>query len=974
MEKTYNPHDIEQRWYQIWESRGWFEPTEGSGKPYCIMIPPPNVTGSLHMGHGFNNTVMDTLIRFNRMRGRPTLWQPGTDHAGIATQMVVERQLEAAGLTRHDLGRDKFIERVWEWKAESGDNITRQLRRLGSSLDWEHERFTMDEGLSRAVQEVFIRLYEEGLIYRGKRLVNWDPKLHTAVSDLEVLSEEESGSMWHMRYPLSNGQGHLVVSTTRPETMLGDCAVAVNPEDERYRHLIGELVELPLTGRRIPIVADEHADPEFGTGCVKITPAHDFNDYAVWQRHRDETPIATQPHGGLINIFTIDAAIRANEADEGELLPTAYTGLDRYEARRQIVADLEAQGLLEKIVDHRLVVPRGDRSGAVIEPFLTDQWYVKVGPLAKPAVEAVESGRIRFVPDNWKNTYFEWMRNIQDWCISRQIWWGHRIPAWYDEQGNIYVGRSEEEVRSRHQLGADYPLRQDEDVLDTWFSSALWPFSTLGWPDQTRRLEMFYPTSVLVTGFDIIFFWVARMIMMGLKFMDDVPFHEIYVHGLVRDAEGQKMSKSKGNVLDPIDVIDGIDLASLVAKRTSGMMQPQLAQRIEQSTRKSYPEGIPAYGTDALRFTFAALAATGRDIKLDGGRIEGYRNFCNKLWNASRFVLMNVLSDTKRDAQGTSEGPNPGLASVDSADLIADLCSDDYERSVADRWILSRLQKAKQTVTEAIDNYRFDQAAQAIYEFTWNEYCDWYLELCKPVLNSDPAGETATSEAARRGTRRTLVRVLESLLRLTHPIMPFITEEIWQRVAPLTGRIPASDEVSHSIMRQSFPLHRAALVNPSAEAEMHWVMQFILGIRKIKGEMNIAPSKPVPVLLADSDENDRAWAVKHRQYLDFLARTESIRVLEPGDAGPESATALVGDMKVLIPLAGLIDKDAELARLDKEISRLRQDIERTEKKLSNASFVDKAPEAVVSKEREKLNRGQAAIEDLSAQAAKIRAL
>ena len=974
MEKTYNPHDIEQRWYQIWENRGWVEPTEGSGKPYCIMIPPPNVTGSLHMGHGFNNTVMDTLIRFNRMRGRPTLWQPGTDHAGIATQMVVERQLEAAGLTRHDLGRDKFIERVWEWKAESGDNITRQLRRLGSSLDWEHERFTMDEGLSRAVQEVFIRLYEEGLIYRGKRLVNWDPKLHTAVSDLEVLSEEESGSMWHMRYPLSNGQGHLVVSTTRPETMLGDCAVAVNPEDERYRHLIGELVELPLTGRRIPIVADEHADPEFGTGCVKITPAHDFNDYAVWQRHRDETPIATQPHGGLINIFTIDAAIRANEADEGELLPTAYTGLDRYEARRQIVADLEAQGLLEKIVDHRLVVPRGDRSGAVIEPFLTDQWYVKVGPLAKPAVEAVESGRIRFVPDNWKNTYFEWMRNIQDWCISRQIWWGHRIPAWYDEQGNIYVGRSEEEVRSRHQLGADYPLRQDEDVLDTWFSSALWPFSTLGWPDQTRRLEMFYPTSVLVTGFDIIFFWVARMIMMGLKFMDDVPFHEIYVHGLVRDAEGQKMSKSKGNVLDPIDVIDGIDLESLVAKRTSGMMQPQLAQRIEQSTRKSYPEGIPAYGTDALRFTFAALAATGRDIKLDGGRIEGYRNFCNKLWNASRFVLMNVSSDTKRDAQGVSEGPNPGLASVNSADLIADLCSDDYERSVADRWILSRLQKAKQTVTEAIDNYRFDQAAQAIYEFTWNEYCDWYLELCKPVLNSDPAGETATSEAARRGTRRTLVRVLESLLRLTHPIMPFITEEIWQRVAPLTGRIPASDEVSHSIMRQSFPLHRAALVNPSAEAEMHWVMQFILGIRKIKGEMNIAPSKPVPVLLADSDENDRAWAVKHRQYLDFLARTESIRVLEPGDAGPESATALVGDMKVLIPLAGLIDKDAELARLDKEISRLRQDIERTEKKLSNASFVDKAPEAVVSKEREKLNRGQAAIEDLSAQAAKIRAL
>ncbi len=950
MEKTYDPHEIEQRWYQIWESRGWFQPDEGGGEPYCIMIPPPNVTGSLHMGHGFNNTVMDTLIRFNRMRGRPTLWQPGTDHAGIATQMVVERQLEAAGLTRHDLGRDKFIERVWEWKAESGDSITRQLRRLGSSLDWEHERFTMDAGLSRAVQEVFIRLYEEGLIYRGKRLVNWDPKLHTAVSDLEVLSEEESGHMWHMRYPLSNGQGNLVVSTTRPETMLGDCAVAVNPDDPRYRHLIGELVQLPLTGRRIPIVADEHADPAFGTGCVKITPAHDFNDYAVWQRHRDETAIATQAHGGLINIFTSDAAVRANEPDEDELIPGAYIGLDRYEARRRIVADLEAQGLLEKVVDHRLVVPRGDRSGAVIEPFLTDQWYVKVGPLAKPAVEAVERGRIRFVPDNWKNTYYEWMRNIQDWCISRQIWWGHRIPAWYDAQGNIYVGRSEDEVRRRHALAADYPLRQDEDVLDTWFSSALWPFSTLGWPEQTRRLEMFYPSSVLVTGFDIIFFWVARMIMMGLKFMDEVPFREVYVHGLVRDAEGNKMSKSKGNVLDPIDVIDGIDLESLVAKRTSGMMQPQLAQRIEQLTRKSYPEGIPAYGTDALRFTFAALAATGRDIKLDGGRIEGYRNFCNKLWNASRFVLMNT--------EGQDCGVHDGA----------------IERSLADRWILSRLQKAKQTVTEAIENYRFDQAAQAIYEFTWNEYCDWYLELCKPVLNSDPGAASTTSEAARRGTRRTLVRVLESLLRLTHPIMPFITEEIWQRVAPLTGKIPASESIDQSIMRQHFPVYRGALVNEAAEAEMHWVMQFILGIRKIKGEMNIAPGKAVPVLLADSDENDRTLARRHRVYLDFLARTASIDVLAPGDAGPESATALVGGMKVLIPLAGLIDKDAELARLDKEISRLRHDIERTQKKLSNAAFVDKAPPAVVAKEREKLDRGQAAIQDLSAQAAKIRAL
>ena len=951
MEKTYDPHAIEQRWYRTWEDRGWFAPgpADADRDPYCIMIPPPNVTGSLHMGHGFNNTVMDTLIRFNRMRGRPTLWQPGTDHAGIATQMVVERQLEGTGQTRHDLGRDRFIERVWEWKAESGNNITRQLRRLGSSLDWEHERFTMDDGLSNAVQEVFIRLYEEGLIYRGKRLVNWDPKLHTAVSDLEVISEEESGHMWHMRYPLTNGQGHLVVSTTRPETMLGDCAVAVNPEDARYRHLIGELVELPLTGRRIPIVADEHADPEFGTGCVKITPAHDFNDYAVWLRHRDETPISGQMHGGLINIFTIDAAVRENETDEDELIPSAYVGLDRYEARRRIVADLEFRGLLEKVVEHRLMVPRGDRSGTVIEPLLTDQWYVKVGPLARPAIEAVETGRIRFVPDNWKNTYYEWMRNIQDWCISRQIWWGHRIPAWYDAEGNIYVGRNETEVRTQHDLAEDYPLTQDEDVLDTWFSSALWPFSTLGWPEPSERLRTFYPTSVLVTGFDIIFFWVARMIMMGIKFMDDVPFREVYVHGLVRDSLGQKMSKSKGNVLDPIDLIDGIRLDDLVAKRTSGMMQPQLAAKIEKQTRREFPDGIPSFGTDALRFTFAALAATGRDIKFDMGRIEGYRNFCNKLWNASRFVLMNT------------EGHDCGLPGSAGHETL--------ERSLADRWILSRLQKTKRAVTEAIEDYRFDQAAQAIYEFTWNEYCDWYLELTKPVLNNDTA-----SDAAKRGTRRTLVSVLESLLRLTHPIMPFITEEIWQRVAPMTGRIAATDHVESTIMLQPFPTYRAPLVDEAAEEEMQWVMQFILGIRKIKGEMNIAPGKTVPVLLADATEKDRANAERHRVFLDFLARIESITLLEPGETGPESATALVGQMKILIPLAGLIDKDAELARLDKELGRLQQDIERTEKKLGNPNFVDRAPPDVVQKERDKLDRTKAALSDLSSQAAKIRAL
>ncbi|MES9977775.1 MAG: valine--tRNA ligase [Candidatus Thiodiazotropha sp. 6PLUC5] len=961
MEKTYNPHAIEQRWYQTWEARGYFSPKKRDGDSYCIMIPPPNVTGSLHMGHGFNNTIMDTLIRYHRMKGDQTLWQPGTDHAGIATQMVVERQLEAEQKKRHDLGREKFIERIWEWKKESGGNITRQLRRLGSSLDWEHERFTMDDGLSDAVKEVFVRLYEEGLIYRGKRLVNWDPKLHTAVSDLEVLSEEENGHMWHMRYPLTNGQGHLIVATTRPETLLGDCAVAVNPNDERYKHMIGELLELPLTGRRIPIIADEeHVDPEFGTGCVKITPAHDFNDYAVWQRHRDEVSVSKQAHGGLINIFTIDAAIRQNEEEEGALIPEKYIGLDRYEARKVMVADLEAQGLLEKIDDHKLMVPRGDRSGAVIEPFLTDQWYVKIAPLAKPAIEAVESGKIRFVPDNWKNTYYEWMRNIQDWCISRQIWWGHRIPAWYDDEGNIYVGRSETEVRSQHNLADDYPLRQDEDVLDTWFSSALWPFSTLGWPEETERLKDFYPTNVLVTGFDIIFFWVARMIMMGLKFMDDVPFKEVYVHGLVRDGEGNKMSKSKGNVLDPIDVIDGIDLESLVSKRTSGMMQPHLAEKIEKMTRKSIPDGIPAYGTDAMRFTFAALAATGRDIKLDMGRIEGYRNFCNKLWNAARYVMMNV------------EGQDCGISEVKTGHSALPTS---LERSLADRWILSRLQKTKQAVADAIDGYRFDHAAQAIYEFTWNEYCDWYLELCKPVLNNDQA-----SEEAKRGTRRTLVRVLENLLRLTHPVMPFITEEIWQRIAPIAGVIPASKgsdnpaDSSETIMNQPFPTSRNSLIDEEAETEMAWVMQFILGIRKIKGEMNISPGKPVPVLLANANDNDQILAERHRPFLDFLAKTQSIEVLGPEDTEPESATALVGEMKVLIPLAGLIDKGAEIKRLEKEITRLQNDADRTEKKLSNPNFVDKAPEAVVQKERDKLADSLKALESLKAQLEMIQQL
>ncbi|WP_213456910.1 valine--tRNA ligase [Thiocapsa sp.] len=957
LEKNYDPQTLEKNRYRLWEEKGYFVPADQTGSTrdedtgggaYSIMIPPPNVTGSLHMGHGFNNTIMDTMVRYHRMKGDRTLWQPGTDHAGIATQMVVERQLEATGQTRHDLGRDAFIERVWDWKQESGGNITRQLRRLGSSLDWQHERFTMDEGLSNAVREVFVRLFEEGLIYRGKRLVNWDPALHTAVSDLEVISEEESGHMWDIRYPLAlppgaTGPAHLVVSTTRPETLLGDCAVAVNPEDERYRHLIGEFVELPLTGRRIPVIADEHADPEFGTGCVKITPAHDFNDHQVWLRHRDETAIADQPHGGLINILTPDAAIRDNQPEEGALLPAAYVGLDRYEARKLIVADLDSLGLLAAVKEHRLQQPRGDRSGAVIEPYLTDQWYVRVAPLAEPAIAAVEDGRIRFVPDNWKNTYYDWMRNIQDWCISRQIWWGHRIPAWYDVEGNVYVGRSENEVRARHGFGPGVVLLRDPDVLDTWFSSALWPFSTLGWPEQTDRLNAFYPTSVLVTGFDIIFFWVARMIMMGLKFMGDVPFKDVYIHGLVRDAHGDKMSKSKGNVLDPIDLIDGIGLEALVEKRTKGMMQPHLAEKIAKQTRKDYPDGIPGFGTDALRFTFAALATTGRDVKFDLGRIEGYRNFCNKLWNASRYVLMNT------EDQDCGQNPDQSGGAL--------------ELSAADRWIRARLNATTATVTDAIEGYRFDLAAQAIYDFTWNAFCDWYLELSKPVLTG-----TSASDAAKRGTRRTLVETLETLLRLAHPIMPFITEEIWQKVAPLAG---AQGE---TIMLAPYPVADAGADDPEAVAEIEWVQQVILGVRRIKGEMNIAPGKPLPVLVANASEQDKTWLAVARPYLDFLARIESVTLLEDESSAPESAIALVGTMKLLIPMAGLIDKDAELKRLDKEIGRLTDEIARIGQKLANPSFVDKAPAAVVDKERARLAEQSRAIGDLQAQRGKIAAL
>ena len=936
MEKTYAPHSIEQRWYQTWEENGYFTP-KSEGESYCIMIPPPNVTGSLHMGHAFQDTIMDALIRYHRMKGFSTLWQAGTDHAGIATQMVVERLCNAEGKTRHEFGREKFLEKVWQWKNESGGAITRQLRRMGSSLDWKRERFTMDEGMSEAVQEVFIRLYEEGLIYRGKRLVNWDPVLHTAVSDLEVLSEEENGSMWHLRYPLSNGHGHLIVATTRPETMLGDAAVAIHPNDERYKHLLGEFLELPLTGRRIPIIADEYVDPEFGTGCVKITPAHDFNDYEVWTRHRNNSVIQDLPHGGLINIFTVDATIRSNEADDKNLIPAKYCCLDRFEARKQIIADLEMAGLLEKIADHKLMVPRGDRSHTVIEPFLTDQWYVKVAPLAEPAIAAVENGDIKFVPDNWKNTYFDWMRNIQDWCISRQIWWGHRIPAWYDDNGSVYVAHSEDEIRKRHNLPADFSLRQDDDVLDTWFSSALWPFSTLGWPEKTSELARHYPTSVLVTGFDIIFFWVARMIMMGLKFQGSVPFKEVYIHGLVRDAEGQKMSKSKGNVLDPIDIIDGIDLDALIEKRTAGMMQPHLAKKIEQATRKDFPDGIQSYGTDALRFTFASLASTGRDIRFDLARTEGYRNFCNKLWNAARYVLMN----TEEQDNGLSNAP----------------CM--YTQ--VDHWIISRLHQVTATTSHAIDNYRFDLASQALYEFTWNEYCDWYLELAKISLQSDDV-------SLQRGTRKTLLTVLESLLRLIHPIMPFITEEIWQRVATLAG-IHAD-----TIMLEPYPVADEAQIDAEAITEINWLMNFILGVRRIRGEMNIAPGKPLPVFLQGGSVNDRSYVKGYMVYLQKLGRLESITWLNCDDATPESAIALVGEMKILIPMAGLIDKIAELARLEKEIQKIKNDVPRIESKLSNPSFIDKAPSEVIDKEKAKLADLQSTLNSLEKQHARIQAL
>ena len=949
MDKTYNPATLETRWYEFWESEDHFAPS-GQGEPYCIMIPPPNVTGTLHMGHAFQDTIMDALIRYHRMCGFNTLWQPGTDHAGIATQMVVERQLNAQDKTRHDLGREKFVEKVWDWKEESGGIITRQLRRMGTSPDWKRERFTMDEGMSAAVLEVFVRLYDQGLIYRGNRLVNWDPVLHTALSDLEVLNEEEQGHLWHIRYPLSGSSDgtHLTVATTRPESMLGDTEVAVNPDDERYQHLIGQSINLPLTDRVIPIIADDYVDPEFGSGCVKITPAHDFNDYQMGIRHDLEQ----------INILTDDASLNDN-------CPAAYVGLDRYEARKKIVAELDAAGLLEKTQDHTLKVPRGDRSGTVVEPYLTDQWFVDLtrdttadglpggkALITQPSIDAVRSGKISFVPQNWEKTYFQWLENIEDWCISRQLWWGHRIPAWYDKDGRIYVAKTEALAREKYALDDSVELTQDDDVLDTWFSSGLWPFSTLGWPDQTDALKTWYPGSVLVTGFDIIFFWVARMIMFGTYFMDgDVPFREVYMHGLVRDSQGQKMSKSKGNVLDPLDIIDGIELDALIEKRTTNLMQPRMAPLIEEQTRRDFPDGIAGYGTDALRFTFASLASTGRDVRFDIKRVEGSRNFCNKLFNATRFVLMNTAEHT-----------------LDCAAIRRDgMQADD---SAIDRWILSRLNQTLVDVNAHIAGYRFDLASNDIYEFIWNEYCDWYVEMTKPLLSD-------SSEAQQIRTRSMLLHILESVLRMAHPIMPYITEELWQQVAPLAA-IETDPKQKPTIMLQPYPIVDADKLGDSIDtdalAEIDWVKQFIVGVRKIRSEQNINPGRKLEIFLDKADSEVHKRVANYENLLLSLGRLESINFYAASDKRVESAVALAEETEIHIPLAGLIDKDAELARLDKEIARLDGEVTRLSKKLDNEGFTAKAPEKVVDQERQKLSDASSAREKLMSQRDKIAAM
>lgn len=934
---TYDPTEIEKKWYKTWEEKGYFQPSR-KGDSFCIMIPPPNVTGSLHMGHGFNNAIMDALTRYNRMSGKNTLWQPGTDHAGIATQMVVERQLAAQDISRHDLGREKFIDKIWEWKEQSGGTITRQIRRLGSSVDWSRERFTMDDGLSNAVKEVFVKLHEQGLIYRGKRLVNWDPKLQTALSDLEVESDkEEQGSLWHFKYFFEDqslrthdGKNYIVVATTRPETLLGDTAVAVAPDDERYAHLVGKNIILPITGRAVAIVKDEYVDKEFGTGCVKITPAHDFNDYEVGKR----CELA------IINIFNKNAEILAEFeyiAKAGEAIsktipaPADYVGLERFAARKKLVEQAEAEGWLEQIQPYTLKPPRGDRSGVIIEPLLTDQWYVKIAPLAEPAIQAVKDGEIKFVPEQYSNMYMAWMNNIQDWCISRQLWWGHRIPAWYDAEGNIYVGRSEEEVRTKNNISADVELNQDEDVLDTWFSSGLWTFSTLGWTGDEAKdkenyfLNTFHPTDVLVTGFDIIFFWVARMIMMTMHFMKNedgtpqVPFKTVYVHGLVRDGEGQKMSKSKGNVLDPLDLIDGVDLETLVQKRTTGLMNPKQAAKIEKSTRKEFPEGIQAYGTDAVRFTFCALANTGRDIKFDMKRVEGYRNFANKIWNATRFVMMNC----------------------EQQPIGQEVRQDLWE--LPEQWIVSRLQKAEAAVQQAFATYRLDLAAQAIYEFIWNEYCDWYVELTKPVLNDENVSTERKAEV-----RRVLLSVMEASLRLAHPIMPFLTEEIWQTLAPMIGL------QGETIMLAQYPVPNPERINEQAEADMLGLQGLIGAVRNIRGEMGLGNARLLPVLLQNTTDAEKAQIARIEPLFKALAKVESITFLTDAEQPPLSSSSVVGRISVFVPMKGLIDPKAELGRLQKDLDKVQKQHDQIASKLANEGFVAKAPAAVVEGEKAKL--------------------
>ena len=941
MEKTFEPAVVETRWRDLWVQSGWQKPS-GNGPPFSMVIPPPNVTGTLHMGHAFQHTIMDALVRYHRMKGDRTLWQPGTDHAGIATQMVVERNLARDGVSRRELGRQKFVDAIWQWKNTSHQVISDQIRRMGSSVDWSRERFTMDDEYSRAVIEHFVRLHDAGLIYRGKRLVNWDPVLQTAISDLEVIQEEEDGKLWYLRYPLTErpqGTAHptsyLVVATTRPETMLGDTAVAVHSDDERYQGPIGSSVRLPLCDRDIPVIGDPYVDREFGTGVLKITPAHDFHDYVVGERHNLPLRNILDPTGKL-----------------NDQVPKRYRGLDRFEARQRIVEDLQTQGLVEKIEDHKLNIPRGDRTGAVLEPYLTDQWFVDLTrvrlqdgrpggwtAITEPAIRVVEKEQVRFVPDSWRNTYFHWLNNIQDWCISRQLWWGHRIPAWYDDDGNVYVARNEIEARKKYRIPQELRLTQDSDVFDTWFSSDIWPMATLGWPEESSELAQFYPTNVLVTGFDIIFFWVARMIMMGLYFRGKAPFSEVFITGLVRDPDGNKMSKSRGNILDPLDVVDGISLDALIEKRTQNLVKPETAPVIAKKTRDDYPHGINPVGVDALRFTFASLATNGRDIRFDANRAEGYRNFCNKLWNASRFVLMHCESENTVKAAGI-----------------------DPTFSEADRWIVSRLQRVEADVANHFSNYRFDLLAQVLYEFVWNEYCDWYLELAKVVLQLGSGGEQA-------GARQTLVRTLETILRLLHPIMPYITEDIWQRIAPLL-----SEKTGQTIMLQPYPAAQLEKIDQEAEGDIEWLKTFTLGVRQIRGELSIPPGKKLPVLLHHAGELDRDRVQRLKSSILWLARIDSIQLLDVDSKYPECAAALLGEMRILVPLAGLVDKEAELARLNKMIGKIKSDLAKNEVRLANNKFLESAPVAIVERERSRVAQQHSDLNALEAQMERIRTL